>query len=233
MNPILLLLEEGVECWNQWRAEHPNTPCSLAGCDLTGAYCFGADFSGVNLDGVNLQRACLIGADLRWANLRGADLRGAYMDEVNLYGANLNDAQLTGASLDRADLRQIHWLGEQVSRIDAEELGATNADISTASSALNASTPASAAITEQRLSNSSVHISSASSLNVSSASTASALNQVSVARHPMVPSKRRHRRSSKLSARLSAVFPQTDWLRPQLPSLKAPLKDRMRALVQS
>jgi hypothetical protein len=225
MNPILMLLEEGVECWNQWRAEHPNTPCSLAGCDLTGAYCFGADFSGVDLDGVNLQRACLIGADLRWANLRGADLRGAYMDEVNLYGANLNDAQLTGASLDRADLRQIHWLGEQVSRIDAEELGATNADATTDSSALKASTPASDAIANQRLSHSSV--------GVSSALPEAALNQVSVARHPMGASKRRNRRPSQLSARMGAVLPQTDWLRPQLPSLKAPLKDRMRALVQS
>ena len=121
-DPVLLLLEENIERWNQWRADYPNVPCSLEGEYLSGGYFFGGNFSGVNLRKADLRRACLIGADFRWADLRGADLRGAYLDEANFYGANLNDADFSGTSLNRADLRRVHWLGKQVTCADAEQL---------------------------------------------------------------------------------------------------------------
>ncbi len=123
MSFIRLLLDESVDNWNQWRAENPNTPCSLAGEDLSLGYFYEGDFSGANLRGVNLQRACLIGADLRWADLRGAKLNGAYLDEANFYGANLTDAEFVGASLDRANLRRVHWFGKQIACADAGVLG--------------------------------------------------------------------------------------------------------------
>lgn len=123
MNKFVLLLEEGIECWNQWRAAAPHRPCDLEGEYLPRGYFYEGNFSGVNLKRADLRRACLIGADLRWANLQGADLRGAYLDEANLYGANLTDANLTGASLERADLRRVHLMGAQVDCADPQQLG--------------------------------------------------------------------------------------------------------------
>jgi len=119
-----LLLEDGIDSWNQWRAANPQMPCRLEGQDLSGGYFFEGDFSGIILRGANLQRACLIGADLRWADLQGANLSGAYLDEANFYGANLNDATFTGASLERVNLRRVHWLGKQVSEKDTVRLSA-------------------------------------------------------------------------------------------------------------
>lgn len=124
MNATQLLIEDGVDSWNQWRAANPHRPCRLEGQDLSGGYFFEGDFSGVNLRGANLQRACLIGADLRWADLRGANLSGAYLDEANFYGANLNDATFTGASLERVNLRRVHWLGKQMSDRETDQLSA-------------------------------------------------------------------------------------------------------------
>ncbi|NJM99565.1 MAG: hypothetical protein HC800_22645 [Phormidesmis sp. RL_2_1] len=37
MNP-LTLLQSGIDNWNQWRAEHPDIPCSLAEQDLSHGY---------------------------------------------------------------------------------------------------------------------------------------------------------------------------------------------------
>ncbi len=124
MNAIHLLLEDGVDSWNQWRTDNPHSPCSLEDQELSGGYFFEGDFSGVNFRGANLQRACLIGADLRWADLRGANLSGAYLDEANFYGANLNDATFTGASLERVNLRRVHWLGKQMSDRETVQLSA-------------------------------------------------------------------------------------------------------------
>ena len=135
MNAIHLLLEDGVDSWNQWRAANPHDPCRLEGQDLSGGYFFEGDFSGINLRGANLQRACLIGADLRWADLQGANLSGAYLDEANFYGANLNDATFTGASLERANLLRVHWLGKQVSAKDTVRLSADLISVSSGGSA--------------------------------------------------------------------------------------------------
>lgn len=126
MNKHSVLLKEGVERWNQWRADHPNVPCNLEGACLVGGYFFEVDFSGLNLKSADMRRACLIGADFRWADLRGADLRGAYLDEANFYGANLTGAKFEHTSLERANLQRVHWLGKQVNLTHSEQLsGAT------------------------------------------------------------------------------------------------------------
>lgn len=114
----LTLLEQGIEKWNQWRAGHPNTRCSLEGKDLSHGYFFEGNFQGVNLRGVNLQRACLVGANFRNADLTGADLTGAYLGDANFYGANLAHANFTKASLERADMRCANLLGTQLAEVD-------------------------------------------------------------------------------------------------------------------
>lgn len=83
----LALLAQGVQAFNQWRAQNPGLTPDLSGADLNGA----------QLNQVNLQGAVLSGADLEWAHLQGADLR-----EATLVGANLQGAFLGGADLRRA-----------------------------------------------------------------------------------------------------------------------------------
>ncbi|MGC1310595.1 MAG: pentapeptide repeat-containing protein [Phormidesmis sp.] len=101
------LLAQGIEYWNQWRADYPDEPCDLSGADLSEGYFFEGDFRGVVLKGANLQRACLIGADFRGANLNNANLSGAYAGDANLRGATLCYANLKDTNFHQADLRQI------------------------------------------------------------------------------------------------------------------------------
>ncbi|NER83525.1 MAG: hypothetical protein F6K42_29030 [Leptolyngbya sp. SIO1D8] len=95
----LELIERGVEHWNRWREEHPD---SLP--DLSGAYLFEAELSGINLRGANLNRACLIGANLKAANLYQANLQNLYGSKINLEGANLSEATLNKANLSESQL---------------------------------------------------------------------------------------------------------------------------------
>ena len=114
----LVLLESGIDNWNQWRSRHPHIPINLAGQDLSHGYFFEGNFRGANLSGANLHRACLIGADLTYANLTGADLTGAYLGNANFTKANLSRANLKDASLDRADLRRTNLIGANIIEAD-------------------------------------------------------------------------------------------------------------------
>ncbi|MEL6492268.1 MAG: pentapeptide repeat-containing protein [Cyanobacteria bacterium J06634_6] len=113
------LLEDGVEHWNLWRAEHPALLPDLGDIDLSHHYLFEVNFQCVNLSGANLSRACLIGANLSGADLSEANLAGAYLSEANLLFANLHHANLRGASLSLANLSQANLFEAQ---IDVTEL---------------------------------------------------------------------------------------------------------------
>src|SRR3954468_21348549 len=109
------LLKQGVEAWNAWRRECPETRpdlgradlrhLDLIGADLSGANLCQADLRGADLGYASLIEAQLCGADLRRANLRGARLNGADLRRTNLGEADLSYADLSGADLRRADLR--------------------------------------------------------------------------------------------------------------------------------
>lgn len=90
----LILLKQGVETWNKWRAD--NSDISL---DLTWASLSKAILVGVDLSNVNLRGAFLRGSDLRNANLKRANLMGTNLNEANLSGALLEEANLTRANL--------------------------------------------------------------------------------------------------------------------------------------
>ena len=75
----LSLLNQGVEAWNQWRAQHPE----IVSPDLSGA-------SLVKLD--------LIGADLTGADLQGADFKGADLFGADFFSARLGEADLSTAN---------------------------------------------------------------------------------------------------------------------------------------
>jgi uncharacterized protein YjbI with pentapeptide repeats len=90
------ILITGVEAWNTWRDEEPNTRPRLGGSRLVG----------LNLGGANFRRTELRGAILTATNLRGADLRGADLREANLLEADLRRALPSGADLRRANMRR-------------------------------------------------------------------------------------------------------------------------------
>lgn len=118
------LLEKGVEHWNRWREEHPD---SLP--DLSRAYLFEADLSGANLSGINLSRACLIGANLKAANLSDANLQSIYANKVNLEAANLSEANLRQADLSEARLIQANLSSARAEGVNLSAANLTGACI--------------------------------------------------------------------------------------------------------
>ena len=105
----LEIINQGVEIWNRWRADNPQTYPDLTVANLAGANLCRARLDGANLTGARLPIARLDGARLTWANLTGANLAGADLREADfgratlvatdLKGANLSEANLTGAFL--------------------------------------------------------------------------------------------------------------------------------------
>ena len=84
-----LLKQEVTTAWNTWREEHPDTPITLNGVDLSEA----------NLGEVNLSQADLSGADLTRANLQGADIREALLVEAIWEGALITPEQMSQAQM--------------------------------------------------------------------------------------------------------------------------------------
>ncbi len=115
------ILKHGVEVWNKWRKEHPETRPDLSEADLLGANLMEADLKDANLWGATLEGAYLTGAYLARANLsaayllialvQGADLRGADLLGSDLEGTNLERANLRKADLRRANLVQTNFTG--------------------------------------------------------------------------------------------------------------------------
>jgi uncharacterized protein YjbI with pentapeptide repeats len=124
-------VKEGVEVFNQWRTNNPETKLDLSRANLVRANLIEAnldkanlnkaDLSEANLRGANLRAANLIEANLLTANLRGADLSWANLSWAHLGGANLREANLSGAKLGGAnltatDLREANLSGAYLSR---------------------------------------------------------------------------------------------------------------------
>ena len=134
----LEILKQGVEQWNEWRAEHPGVRPSLSGADLARADLIRAHLSLTDLDGANLREADLrqaifrragltwtnlsgadlSGADLRSANFGGANLSGADLRRTNLIGANLYFANLSAVNLDGANLNLARTGGTRFDDVD-------------------------------------------------------------------------------------------------------------------
>lgn len=118
------LLKQGVETWNQWRNEHPDTQLDLSKADLKGADLRGVFLGRANLAGANLSGANLCNADLRRSNLSTTDLTDANLNEARLNRVNLKQANLSGANLawtllSEADLSGANLTGCSVYAISA------------------------------------------------------------------------------------------------------------------
>jgi uncharacterized protein YjbI with pentapeptide repeats len=104
------ILRQGVDAWNRWRKECPETCPDLSGADLAGAALSrrlldGADFHDANFSGAVLDFSILGGADPSRANLRGASLGGCMLPGTNLREADLTGACLIEACMEGVDLR--------------------------------------------------------------------------------------------------------------------------------
>ncbi len=112
----LTILRQGVQVWNEWRAEHLNTRPDLSGADLSGADLSGADLGWADLSGAKLKwadlseailsEANLYRANFYWADLNGAKLKWADLSEADLIRGNLGGADLSGANLSEANLSE-------------------------------------------------------------------------------------------------------------------------------
>ena len=132
----LKILQQGVEVWNKWRAEHPRlTPDLCNSCfngaelvdanlqdgDLAGAKIRRANLCGANLMFANLQRAdlcdssfglgVLAGANCSYASFQGADFRYSVLLEANFGNTDLWQTDFTGAGLKGADFKQARMEG--------------------------------------------------------------------------------------------------------------------------
>jgi uncharacterized protein YjbI with pentapeptide repeats len=85
------MLGRGAAAWNEWRAEHDETP------DLSRAGLRWLDLSGFDLSGADLRDA-----DLRGTKFCAADLSGAHLEGANFFKAVLDGANLAGTFLTEA-----------------------------------------------------------------------------------------------------------------------------------
>jgi uncharacterized protein YjbI with pentapeptide repeats len=125
----LALLRQGVEAWNEWKAQHPEIRPNLSFATGKGLTIKGAKLSGVDLSRTNLSRADLSKADLIGANLSEAYLSEAYLSEADLIGANLTSADLSGADLIGANLIGANLSRAYLSGADLSKANLSGADL--------------------------------------------------------------------------------------------------------
>jgi len=128
----LAILSRGVEDWNQWRQENPETSIDfkkanlrnrqLENANLVEADLTEAEFSFANLKNSNLAFANMDHAVVSFANLEGANLSAANLENAYLEDANLNDTILTGANFKNATLSNSNLINAYL--IDAHLEGA-------------------------------------------------------------------------------------------------------------
>jgi uncharacterized protein YjbI with pentapeptide repeats len=133
----LAILRQGVESWNLWRAEYPETDADLQGAELSGADLHGVNFRGVSLAGAKLRECHLQRADFREADLAAATLKLARLTQANLDSAQaadviLESANLTEATLRSADCRRANLRGARLKAANLSGADLGHADLSSA-----------------------------------------------------------------------------------------------------
>ena len=99
------LLMSGVEAFNEFRRNNPETVIDLSGANMSGANMRGADMRRANMSGADMIRANMSGADMSGADMRGANMRGANMSDANMIRANMSGANMIRANMIRANMR--------------------------------------------------------------------------------------------------------------------------------
>ncbi|WP_392476162.1 pentapeptide repeat-containing protein [Nostoc sp. C110] len=150
-----ILLQEGVEYWNQWRRDNPDivpqlsndnlsqlnlSGINLSQCNLTNFY-----FQYTNLHEANLSQAYLIKSDFSFCNLTNtnftnaylshcdftqAELNGTIFDNADLGYVNLSFAKLNAANFRGANFRQTQLQGLDLSGLDLSHANLNDLNLS-------------------------------------------------------------------------------------------------------
>jgi uncharacterized protein YjbI with pentapeptide repeats len=116
------ILRQGVEVWNKWRRENPQTEPVLLFADLRATDLVGINLSrtrslGTNFTGANLSEAILTGALLTATSFEYANLSRANLNEVKVFTFGVfNHANFSRANLYRADFSSQHIIQADFSR---------------------------------------------------------------------------------------------------------------------
>jgi uncharacterized protein YjbI with pentapeptide repeats len=125
----LKILEQGVEVWNEWRKDHPDTEPNFVEAYLRKANLAEVDLSAANLTNADLRGATLIGAILVRSDLSHAKLIETNLCDTVLSRAVLSAADLAGASLRMASLRDADLTGADLRSVDLSEADLSNANL--------------------------------------------------------------------------------------------------------
>ena len=154
-----ILMEQGVEAFNEYRRNEPEEVIDLSGIGLPGiiacgadlisailrgATITGADFSGAKLIGADLQGAIATGGTFKGTLLTGVDLRVAIFTNTDCSEARFTGADLRGAIFAKANLRNADFGGANLvgaNLVGANIKGANFADALVASMRLSQGTP--------------------------------------------------------------------------------------------
>ena len=102
----LKILKQGVEVWNQWREESPETRPDLSREKLAQLDLPQADLRDVDFSHSYLRGGSFPLADMRRADLRGADMKCAFLVRTNLGSAVLVDTDIQSSDLGNAQLAE-------------------------------------------------------------------------------------------------------------------------------
>ncbi|HEY9637289.1 MAG TPA: pentapeptide repeat-containing protein [Coleofasciculaceae cyanobacterium] len=125
----LALLRQGVDAWNEWKANNPDIRPNLSFATGKGITIKGAKLSGVDLSRADLSRADLSRADLIGAKFSEANLREAYLSAAELIAADLSSADLSSADLISANLIGAKLNGTYLAGADLSKANLSGADL--------------------------------------------------------------------------------------------------------
>jgi uncharacterized protein YjbI with pentapeptide repeats len=125
----LALLRQGVNAWNQWKANNPDIRPNLSFATGKGITIRGAKLSGVDLSRADLSRADLSRGDLIGAKFSEANLSEAYLSEADLIAADLSSADLSSADLISADLIGANLTSAYLAGADLSKANLSGADL--------------------------------------------------------------------------------------------------------
>jgi uncharacterized protein YjbI with pentapeptide repeats len=109
----LNIIKQGVDVWNQWREENPETVPDLSQADIRGCQLQKIDLNNTDLKEAKLQYSNLTGATLEKADMKKAKLLETSFQSANLKNTNLSGAGLLESNLQFADLENANLEGAQ------------------------------------------------------------------------------------------------------------------------
>lgn len=125
----LVILKQGVECWNEWRRRNPQCQIELDGADLSQLKLNKINFERANLREARFYRTELLKANLSRANLRGSDLSEAILGDADLSGALLSDSVIEGALVRRANLSEANLRRSELIETNLTDANLFRADL--------------------------------------------------------------------------------------------------------